>query len=386
MSPETFPSREMIFTVNPGATSTKCALFELAGSALQCRHEATIEHPDAVLARFDSIADQLDYRLQRVKQFLSEGLQEQDRLIACAGRGGMLTPVPSGAILVNPALVKFSLETPVYQHASNLGAPLAYQIASDSGVQAYIVDPVSVDEFTPVARISGCPDFDRFSFVHALNTRATARKLAEQLNQPFDKLNCVVAHLGAGFSISAIRNGRIVDNDNRMEGGAFTPERAGGLPPIPLIDACFSGRYSAAELKKKLYGEGGLFGYLGTRDLRDVEAMIDQGDSRAKLIYDAMLYQIRKSMAAMASVLDFDLHGFILTGGLAYSTTLVSRLSDTLEAVAPVYAFPGSNENQALAETTVRVIQQDAEFLTWPIDPAHHSIGDLNTAALEEAC
>ena len=182
---------------------------------------------------------------------------------------------------------------------------------------------------------------------------------------------------------------RIIDNDNRMEGGAFTPERAGGMPPIPLIDACFSGRYSAAELKKKLYGEGGLFGYLGTRDLRDVEAMIAQGDSQAQLIYDAMLYQIRKSMAAMASVLEFDLHGFILTGGLAYSKTLVSKLSESLEAVAPVYAFPGSNENQSLAETTARVVKQGAEFLTWPIAADSHLATPLTNSpknSLDEAC
>ncbi len=376
-------SSELIFTVNPGATSTKCALYEVSGESLHCRQETVIEHPDAILAKFSGIAEQLEYRYQRVKQFLNEGLKANDRLIACAGRGGMLTPVPSGAILISQELVDFSMNTPVYQHASNLGAPLAYLVAKGRGINAYIVDPVSVDEFSPVARISGSPDFTRFSFVHALNTRATARKLAQQLHQPFEQFNAVVAHLGAGFSISAIRNGRIVDNDNRMEGGAFTPERAGGIPPIPLIDACFSGRYSAAQLKKKLYGEGGLYGYLGTRDLRDVEALIEQGDSRAQLIYDAMLYQIRKSMAAMASVLEFKLHGFILTGGLAYSKTLVASLSKTLEAVAPVYAFPGSNENQALAETTLRVVKQGAEFLTWPINmDALIGTDPLNTCPL----
>ncbi len=360
-------ARTLIFTVNPGATSTKCALYAIDDKALQAVHEQAIEHPDALLAGFNGIADQLDYRLGLVEQFLAEAIGAGDRIVACAGRGGMLTPVPSGAIRINQALVDFSLHTPVYQHASNLGAALAHKVACTHGVEAYIVDPVSVDEFWPVARLSGSPEFERFSFVHALNTRATARKLAHRLNKPFDRLNCVVAHLGAGFSISAIHNGRIVDNDNRMEGAAFTPERAGGIPPIPLIDACFSGRYTSADLKKKLYGEGGLYGYLGTRDLREVEARIERSDQQARRVFGAMLYQIRKSMAAMAAALAFDIDGFILTGGLAFSKTLVAELQDALAPVGPVFSYPGSNENESLAETTARVLSNEAPFLTWPI-------------------
>ncbi len=370
--------RTLIFTINPGATSTKCALYEVTEAGLCGRHEQAVEHPDALLAQFSSIAAQLDYRYELVNRFLAARMEDTDTLIGCAGRGGMLTPVPSGAIRVNQQLVDFSLNSPVYQHASNLGAPLAYRVAQQHGVDAYIVDPVSVDEFLPVARLSGHPEFERFSFVHALNTRATARKLAGQLAKPFEQLNCVVAHLGAGFSIAAIKQGRIVDNDNRMEGAAFTPERAGAVPPIPLIDACFSGRYSCAELKKKLYGEGGLYGYLGTRDLREVEQRIRQNDRQAKLVFDAMIYQIKKSMAAMASVLDFELDGFILTGGLAYSDALVTALQQGLSRIASVHAYPGSNENQALAETTLRVLDNQAPCLSWPIVGAQ--------VELEEAC
>lgn len=359
--------RALIFTVNPGATSTKCALYEVADTQLRCCAEQAVEHPDGLLAQFISISAQLDYRYELVNRFLAVSMDAADTLIGCAGRGGMLTPVPSGAIRINQQLVDFSLHRPVYQHASNLGAPLAYRVAQQYGVAAYIVDPVSVDEFLPVARLSGHPEFERFSFVHALNTRASARKLADHIAKPFGQLNCVVAHLGAGFSISAIKQGRIVDNDNRMEGAAFTPERAGAVPPIPLIDACFSGRYSSAELKKKLYGEGGLYGYLGTRDLREVEQRIRDNDLQAKLVFDAMIYQVKKSMAAMASVLDFELDGFILTGGLAYSDALVAELQQGLSRIATVHAYPGSNENQALAETTFRVLANEAPCLSWPV-------------------
>jgi len=371
-------ARHLIFTVNPGATSTKCALYRLDDSGLVLAHEILLEHPDRALAQFDSIADQFDYRAAQVDAFLQQGVDNGDRIIACAGRGGMLTPVPSGAIRVCPELVHFSLHTPVYAHASNLGAALAHRVAQQHGVDAYIVDPVSVDEFWPVARLSGSPEFERFSFVHALNTRATARQLAERLGKPFEQLNCVVAHLGAGFSISALHRGRIVDNDNRMEGAAFTPERAGGVPPIPLIDACYSGRYSSAELKKKLYGEGGLYAYLGTRDLREVEARIAQGDSHAALVFDALVYQIGKSMAAMAAVLDFQLDGLILTGGLAYSTRLFARLQQKLGPIGTLYPYPGSNENRALAETTARVLAGAADCLHWPVTP--------RSEPLQEAC
>lgn len=371
--------RRLIFTVNPGATSTKCALYQLQQQTLSLANEALLEHTDHDLAQFDSIAAQLDYRAAQVNAFLNLNLDPDDQIVACAGRGGMLTPVPSGAIRICPELVNFSLHSPVYQHASNLGAPLAYQVAQLHGVEAYIVDPVSVDEFWPVARLSGSPEFERFSFVHALNTRATAHQLAEHLGKPFSQLNCVVAHLGAGFSISALHQGRIVDNDNRMESASFTPERAGGVPPIPLIDACYSGQYpNPAELKKKLYGQGGLYAYLGTRDLRKVEARIAQGDNQAQLVFDAMIYQIGKSMAAMASALDFKVDGFIVTGGLANSQQLVSRLQQKLEPIGTLFPYPGSNENQSLAETTARVVLGNASCLHWPVE--------VERTQLQEAC
>ncbi len=375
-------NRQLIFTVNPGATSTKCALYQLLddGRLHSCAEQA-IEHPDQLLAGFDSIADQQEYRLKLVSQFLDQHLEPEDRLIACAGRGGMLTPVPSGAIRVNQQLVDFSLHSPVYQHASNLGAFLAYRVARRHEVEAFIVDPVSVDEFWPVARLSGSPDFARFSFVHALNSRATARKLAAELDKPFERLNCVIAHLGAGFSISAMHRGRLVDNDNRMEGAAFTPERAGGVPPIPLIDACFSGQYSAARLKKKLYGEAGLYAYLGTRDLREVERRLEAGDQQARLVFDAMVYQIRKSMAAMASALDFEVDGFIVTGGLAYSQRLVRQLSCSLEKLAPLHIWPGSNENESLAESTARVVRGEADCLSWPVSSHQPDLQQLAESA-----
>jgi len=279
----------------------------------------------------------------------------------------MLTPVPSGAIKVNEELVKFSLYTPVYQHASNLGAPLAYRIAQYYEVSAFIVDPVSVDEFSAVARISGCPDFPRFSFVHALNIKATVRKFAEKIGKDLNTIRCVIAHLGGGFSIAAINKGRIVDNDNRMESASFTPERAGGIPPIPLLEACFSGKYKKEELLLKLYGQGGVYAYLGSKNMLELENKAKEGDQEVQKIYCAMIYQIGKEIAAMASVLDFEMDGIIITGGLSRDRFLMNGLKEKIHKLGSIYIYPGSNENEALAETVSRVLTGRENYLNWPV-------------------
>ncbi len=319
------------------------------------------------MTQFANIAAQLEYRAKCVEEFLGSELQESDRLVACAGRGGMLTPVPAGVIAVNQALVDFALHTPVYHHASNLGAPLAHSIAQLHGVPAFIVDPVSVDELAPIARITGSPELPRFSFVHALNIRACGRKLATDVGKDFKDVRAVIAHLGAGFSIATLMDGQLVDSSNRMEISPFTPERAGGLPPLPLIELCYSERYSKPELLSRLYGQGGVFAHLGTKDIRRVEAMIEAGDGKARLVYDAMLYQVAKAIGAMAAVADFDLDAIVLTGGLANSTGVVDSLRRRLHRIAEIKVYPGSNECLALAEGAARVLNNSEVPMTWPV-------------------
>ncbi|MGM0602060.1 MAG: butyrate kinase [Bacillota bacterium] len=358
----------MILTINPGATSTKCALYKIKNNRdIELFAEKVINHSDDDMMKFNKVADQIDYREKIVRNFIKNNIGEGETITACAGRGGMLTPVPSGAIKVNYKLVDFCLNDPVYHHASNLGAPLAYRIAESYGVDAFIVDPVAVDEFSEVARISGCKDFPRFSFVHALNVRATARKVTEKLNKKFEDIKLVVAHLGGGFSIAVIDNGKIVDNDNRMEGAAFTPERAGGVPPIPLVEACFSGDYSKKDILKKLYGEGGVYSYLETKDMKKVVSMVEEKNKNAELIYNAMIYQIGKQISAMASVLKFNLDGIILTGGIAHSDKVVNDIKNIVNKLGPIFVYPGSNENEALAATVSRVLNKEEKYLEWPV-------------------
>ena len=360
-------SRNLILAINPGTTTTRCALYAVSPEQLLAVAEQNLDHDEVMMAKFANIASQLDYRAECVERFLSAEMKENDRLVACAGRGGMLTPVPAGVIAVNDALVDFALHTPVYHHASNLGAPLSHFIAQQHGIGAFVVDPVSVDELAPIARVTGCPELPRFSFVHALNIRACGRKLAAEVGKSFDEVRTVIAHLGAGFSIVSLIDGQLVDSSNRMEISPFTPERAGGLPPLPLIEMCYSGQHSKAELLSKLYGKGGVFAHLGTKDIRKVEAMIEAGDDKARLIYDAMLYQIAKAIGAMAAVADFDIDAIVLTGGLANSKGVVEHLSRRLHRIAEIKVYPGSNECRALAEGAARVLDGSEMPMTWPV-------------------
>lgn len=357
---------DAVLAINPGTTTTRCGLYRVANGSAECVLEETLDHDERELAAFPDIPSQLKFRADCIAKFLAAAPQGAT-VVACAGRGGMLTPVPSGTIRVNKELVDFALHTPVYMHSSNLGAPLAFTMASQHGAPAFITDPVSVDELTPVARVTGCKELPRFSFVHALNIRACGRRLASEIGKPFDQVKAVVAHLGAGFSIAALIGGKLVDSSNRMEVSPFSPERAGGLPPLPLIELCFSGKYSKAELLDLLYGKGGVFAHLGTKDIRRVEAMIDAGDMHAKLIYDAMLYQVAKAVGAMAAVADFELDGIVLTGGLVNSPTISATLDGKLSRLAPVFAYPGSDECQALAESAARVLAGRETPMNWPV-------------------
>ncbi len=358
---------KLILVINTGSTTTKCSIYSIGNSGeISLSRRKTIEHPDDMVHRFPSISAQVNHREELVREYFRENLPEGAEVAGIGALGGMLPPVPSGLIELNAELAEYSLNTPVYQHASNLGAPLAYRIADTLGARAFVADPVGVDEITPIARISGVPELPRFSYVHALNIRATVRKAAVQLSLGFDSIRCVACHLGGGYSIAPFAGGRIIDSDNRMEGAPFTPERAGGVPPIPLFEACFSGRYTREQLFKKLYGAGGLYAYLGTKDVREVARRSENGDGFARFIYDAMIYQICKEIGSMASVLDFDLHGIVVTGGVANAEHLRREITKKCGRLAPVLFFPGENENESIALAVLRVLGGGEAPLEWP--------------------
>ncbi|TXT42055.1 MAG: butyrate kinase, partial [Spirochaetes bacterium] len=339
-------TNEIILVVNTGSTSTKCALYRRNLPGIQCMASESLALTETE-ANLEPKAGK-EKRAAQVREFVTAKVAEGLKIAAVGAIGGMVPPVPAGTIQIDETFARYCIETPVYRHASNLAAPIAYDFALAAGAPAFAVDPVGVDDLADIARISGSPLFPRFSYVHALNIRATAKELSARLGVPFDQLRVVACHLGGGFSIAPLRRGKIIDSDNRMEGAPFTPERAGGVPPIPLLEACFSGEWTKAELLEQLYGKGGLAAYFGTKDLRKVEELREAGDPIAQLVVDAMIYQVLKEIGAMASVLDFDLHGVILTGGVSKDPYVATKIIQGCERLAPVFHYPGENENEAI--------------------------------------
>jgi butyrate kinase len=286
---------------------------------------------------------------------------ETSQLKAVVGRGGLLKPMPSGTYKVTDAMIE-DLKIGVQgEHASNLGGIIAKSIADLEGIDAFIVDPVAVDEFDDVARISGIPEITRRSLLHALNVRAVAHNLAKEKGKKPHELNLVVAHLGGGISVVPMRKGKMVDANNANEMGPFSPERTGGLPVGDIVKMCFSGKYTYQEVKKKMRGKGGLVAYLGTNDAREVEKMINEGDKKAKLVYEAMGYQIGKEIGAMATVLNGDIDAIILTGGIAHSKMLTDYVKEMVEFIAPVVLMPGEDEMWALNQGVLRVFSGEEE-------------------------
>lgn len=341
-----------ILAVNPGSTSTKLAVYQGKDLLFQ----ETVRHPDQELLQFSDAASQLEYRLEQILRRLEEKGAHLHELAAVAGRGGFLSPIPSGTYRVNEKMLDDLRQARYGEHASNLGAIIAYRLAEPNGIPAFIVDPVAVDEMEDAARFSGIADLERKSHFHALNIKAVSRKVAEALGQPYDTFNFVVAHIGGGISVVAERKGRVVDVNNAMNEGPFSPERAGGLPSYQLAQLCYSGKYTEKEMLNKLTREGGLYSYLGSKDVMEIEARIEQGDDRAKSVLDAMIHQIAKEIGAMAAVLDGEVDRIILTGGISYSKYIVDRISRKVAFIAPIEVVPGEEELEALAFGALRVV------------------------------
>ena len=302
-------------------------------------------------------------RRKDVEGIIRERNLDLQSLSAVVGRGGPFKPLESGTYKVSDKLLyDVKIGNVQADHISNIGVLLAHEIAEKAGVFAFFVDPVSVDEFEPVARISGIPELERKSLLHALNVKATAYKAAKDLGRSLSELNLIVAHLGGGISICPIRKGRIVDVNNANEGGPFSPERAGSLPVSSLVKLCYSEKFTYPEMKRRIVGNGGLVAYLGTNDIREVEKRIAEGDAKAKLIYQAMAYQIAKEIGSMAAVLNGEIDAILLTGGAAHSSMLTGWIKEKVSFLGPIYVYPGENEMEALAMGVLRVLKGEEQL------------------------
>jgi len=355
--------RELVLAIDPGTTSAKIGVFMRAGEVMS----RNIHHGDEEIERFKGrpMLDRLEYRAGKIEEALAEaGFTPKSQGMECwaavAGRGGMLPPMECGTYLVDDAMVEELRAARRGEHASNLGAVLALKFARGAGVDAYIVDPVTVDEWQPCARLSGSPLVERSFIGHALNTKAVARRAARERGRRYEDLRLIVAHMGSGITVSAHRGGRMIDS-NSIEEGPFGPDRTGSLPVRALIKLCFRGTMTEKQLDRHVFGDGGLFAYLGTRDLVEVERRMDAGDQEAAAVFDAMAYQIGKEAGAMAAVLEGKVDAVVLTGGMAHCEWLVKRVRGSVEWIAPVAVFPGEDELRALAEGVFRVLDGEEE-------------------------
>jgi len=345
-----------LLIINPGSTSTKIAIFDNEKPVL----EETLRHSNEELAPFGTIIEQYEFRKNVILDTLNANGINITKLSAVVGRGGLLKPLESGTYRVNSKMLDDLRYRPMGHHASNLGAIIAHEIASQLGIPAFIVDPVVVDEMDEIARISGMPEIERISLLHALNQKAVGRRAAADLNRKYEDLNLIIAHLGGGISVGAHRKGRVVDVNNALDGeGPFSPERAGGLPVSGLIKLCYSGKYTLDEIKKKITGKGGLVAYLGTNDGREVVRMIGEGSKKAELVYRAMAYQVAKEIGACAAVLEGKVDAVCLTGGLAYDKHLTGWIKERVEFIGEVKVYPGEDEMIALAEGGLRVLREE---------------------------
>lgn len=350
---------ELILAINPGSTSTKIAVYK-DGRELFCK---TLRHSSEELAPYKTVIDQLEFRKQTIKNALKENSIALSDLNLIVGRGGLVRPIPSGVYIVNDAMIDDIKSGKNGEHASNLGAMIARDLADEvGGIMAIIADPVVVDELDPVARITGHPAFRKISIFHALNQKAIAKLYAREHGKNYNELNLIVAHLGGGVSVGIHKKGRVVDVNDALSGdGPFSPERSGSLPAAQLVDICFSGKHSKDEIKKMISGKGGVVAYLGTNSFQEVEKRVEEGDKEAQLISDAFAYQLAKEIGAMATVVSGEVDAIILTGGIAYNKGLMESVKRKVSFIAPVSIYPGEDEMGALAQNGFSVLEGKEE-------------------------
>ena len=347
-----------ILVINPGSTSTKIAVFE-DEKPIMLRN---IHHSAEELAQFEKITDQREFRRELVVKEL-EYLGIPMKFDIIMGRGGLARPVTGGFYRVNEKMCEDTYHA-IRKHACNLGCIIAYELAQRiPGCLPLIADPGMVDELDEVARISGSPLMPRICIWHALNQKAIARRFAREYGKRYEDLNLIICHLGGGISVAVHRKGLAVDANNALDGeGPFSPERAGTLPAASLIHLCYSGKYTKEELLKRISGKAGLMAHLGTTNVKELLGRIERGDKEVELLIDAMIYQTAKTIAGCSAVLYGQIDAILLTGGIAYSDYITSRLRKRIDFLAPVHIYPGEDEMQALALNGLAVWRGEREM------------------------
>ncbi len=351
-----------ILSINPGSTTTKIGIFEDGILKL----EKKVVHSPEQFEEYERIIEQKNIRKRDIMQFLEEVEEDIKEFDAFAARGGILPPLSSGTYLVNAEMVDYLENKSKVEHASNLAAVIAYDLACECDKKAFITDPVSVDEFDDLSRLSGFRDIERRSLLHALNMKAVGRKIADEIGKNYEDCNFVIAHLGGGISIGAQRNGKMVDVNNANDEGPFSPERSGEMPIGDVVKMAYSGDYTKQELKRLFTKNSGLKAYLNTNDLL-VAYEQAKSDPKALQVIEAMAYQIAKEIGGMCAVLQGKVDCIILTGGLAHSIDFVEMIKGYVSSFGLVAVVPGENELEALATGCLRVLKENETCRTFSL-------------------
>jgi len=359
-----------ILVINPGGTSTKVGVFENERPLFV----EVVNHDNEELSKFETYIDQYDYRKAHILRILKKRKFSLDSLSAVVGRGGPFLPLRSGTYKITAGIMEDVRNGRVQaEHISNIGVFLAYGIAKPLGIPSFFVDPVSVDEFTPVARISGVKELPRLSLSHALNMKAVARRAAKKLGKDYTKVNLIIVHLGSGISVSAHKKGRQIDSSNANDEAPFSPQRAGTLPLTGLVKLCYSGKYSEKQMMKKLLKMSGLYSHLKTDDVREIEKRIKEGDREAKLVLEAMAYQVAKWIGQMAVVLCGKVDAIVITGGIAHSKFVTRYIKRKTRFISRIIVIPGEDEMKALAMGALRVLKGEEKAKEYKSTPENQT-------------
>ena len=351
-----------VFAINPGSTSTKIAMFEGDKEVFS----KNVSHDAEKLKEFKEISDQFDYRKETILKELAEAGQTLEGVDAFSARGGGLVNVEGGVYKVGEKLLEHARVGYTVKHPATLGAQLADAFAKEYGGVAFVVNPPDVDEFTDVARVTGLKGIYRESRIHALNQKEIGIRYAAKLGKKYEDLNLIICHIGGGISVTAHNHGKMVDSNDIANGdGPMAPTRCGQLPVKDVVTMCFSGKYTEKEMRENITKTGGLVDHLGTSDAREVTEMIKNGNQYAKLIYDAMIYEIGKTAGSMAAVLCGKVDGIIFTGGISHDKYVVEKLTEMLSFIAPITVMAGEFEMEALAAGAIRVLSGKEEAKTY---------------------
>ena len=365
-----------ILVVNTGSITTKFAVYKDGA----CLLEKKLEHSVEELSKFADVMDQDLMRTDAILKALKEiGVRLEDiDIVMC--RGGLFTPCVTGVYNVNADMREVLSSSREGNHACNLSALIGDNIAGEINAirgkdgpfgpcVAYVADPPMADEMLPECHVGGIPEFPRRTLFHALNTRAIMRRYLRDTGRKAEDTTAIICHMGGGVTISLHRDGRVIDTSHGLGGdGPITPERAGCCPPYPLIDMCFSGKYTKQEIKKKLIGKGGAVAYFGTNDMRVVVERAQEGQEDYVVFLKAFVLNIAKYIVAQGAVVDGKVDVIILTGGVAYSKPITDAITKKVEWLAPVRVYPGENELESLAENGYMILAGETKIHTYNKD------------------